>query len=97
VAGRGRCGNTALRVEPCLFCLYALIVYWFDHLPRQNRETIRVDWAGKTTITFSDAQTSVRYNAWDDYLFPHSTPDSSIEKFTTSKRQQSSNILALPA
>ena len=94
---RGRCRNTVLRVEPCLFCLYALIVYWFDHLPRQNRETIRVDWAGKTTITFSDAQTSVRYNAWDDYLFPHSTPDSSIEKFTTSKRQQSSNILALPA
>ena len=36
---RGRCRNTVLRVEPCLFGLYSLIVYWFVHLPRRNRET----------------------------------------------------------
>jgi hypothetical protein len=33
---RGRCRNTVLRVEPCLFCLYALIVYC-DHLPEGAR------------------------------------------------------------
>lgn len=36
---RGRCRNTVLRVEPCLFCLYTLIVYWFDHLPRQKQRS----------------------------------------------------------
>jgi hypothetical protein len=77
---RGRCRNTVLRVEPCLFCLYALIVYWFDHLPRRNRETIHVNWAGKTSITFSDALPAVRYNAWDKYLFPQAMPRTTVQK-----------------
>ncbi len=72
---RGRCRNTVLRVEPCLFGLYSLIVYWFVHLPKRNREKIHTAWVGKTSITFSDALASVRYNAWNDYLFqqPHQT------------------------
>ena len=94
---RGRCRNTVLRVEPCLFCLYALIVYWFDHLPKQDRETIHVDWAGKTSITFSDALTSVRYNAWDDYLFPQPTPRTPVEKLTARRKTAILNALALPA
>jgi hypothetical protein len=94
---RGRCRNTVLRVEPCLFCLYTLVVYWFDHLPRRSRETIHVNWAGKTSITFSDALTSVRYNAWDHYLFPHSMPRTPVEKLTARRKKAILNALALPA
>jgi hypothetical protein len=72
-------------------------VYWFDHLPKRNRETIHVDWTGKTSITFPDALTSVRYNAWDDYLFPHSTPRTPVEKLTARRKTNILNALALPA
>lgn len=93
---RGRCRNTVLRVEPCLFCLYTLIVYWFDHLPRRNQKAIHVAWVGKTAITFSDALTSVRCNAWDDSLFPHPATDQAIEKLTPRKKAAILSILALP-
>ena len=55
---RGRCRNTVLRVEPCLFCLCSRIIYWFDHLPRRSRETIHINWAGKS-ITSSDTLTQM--------------------------------------
>jgi hypothetical protein len=76
----GRFHNTILRVEPCLFCLYTLIVYWFDHLPWRNRETIQGNLVGKTLITFSDVLPTVRCNAWDKYLFPQAMPRTTVEK-----------------
>jgi hypothetical protein len=94
---RGRCRNTVLRVEPCLFCFYTLVVYWFDYLPKRNQEAIHLNWAGKTNISFSDALTSVRRNAWSDYLFPHPTPNTPVEKLTTRKQQTILDALALLA
>ena len=94
---RGRCRNTVLRAEPCLFCLYALIVSWFDHLPRRSRQTIHVNWTGKTRISFSDARTSVRRNAWNDYRFPHPTKNAPVEKLTARRKQTILDALALPA
>ncbi len=70
---RGRCHNPVLRVKPCLFCLYTLIVYWFGHLLSRKRDTIHVNWAGNTSITFSGVQPTVRYNARDKILFPQAT------------------------
>ena len=92
---RGRCRNTVLRVEPCLFCLYTLITYWFAHLPKRDRETIHVTWVGKTSITFSDALASVRYNAWDDYLFQHGGRSTPIEKLTKQNRHTILHALAI--
>ena len=94
---RRRFRNTVLRVEPCLFGLYTLTVHWFAHLPKKSREKIYATWVGKTSITFSDALASVRYNAWDDYLFQrpnHSTP---FEKLTAHKRNIILKALALAA
>lgn len=56
-----------------------------------------MDWAGKTSITFSDALTSVRYNAWDDYLFTHATLRTPVEKLTVRRKKAILNALALPA
>lgn len=92
---RGRCRNTVLRVEPCLFGLYSLIVYWFVHLPKRNRETIHVAWVGKTSLTFSDALASVRYNAWDDYLFQQPHQNRPYEKLTAHKKNTILKALAL--
>jgi len=30
-----------------------------------TRETIHVNWKGKTSITLFDGLTTIRYNAWD--------------------------------
>jgi hypothetical protein len=92
---RGRCRNTVLRVEPCLFGLYSLIVYWFVHLPKRNREKIHAAWVGKTSITFSDALASVRYNAWNDYLFQQPHQNRPYEKLTQHKKHTILNALAL--
>lgn len=94
---RGRCRNTVLRVEPCLFGLYTLVVYWFAHLPKTNRETIHVRWAGKASITFSDALASVRYNAWDEFLFPRPHRNGSIEKLTAHRKKTILDALAIAA
>ena len=92
---RGRCRNTVLRVEPGLFMLYTVIVYWFVHLPRREREKIHLAWAGKTSITFSDALASVRRNAWDDYLFQHAGHSTPIEKLSKQKKRTILNALAI--
>ncbi len=94
---RGRCRQTVLRVEPCLFGLYTLIAYWFAHLPKKNRETIHVAWVGKTSITFSDALVSVRYNVWEDYLFQRPNKSRPFEKLTTHMRNTILHALALAA
>ena len=66
---RGRCRQTVLRVEPCLFCLYSLVAYWFANLPAGQRKEIHVRWLGKTSVTFSDALAAVRSNQWRHQLF----------------------------
>lgn len=94
---RGRCRQTVLRVEPCQFGLYTLIVYWFAHLPKRNRETMHAVWVGKTSITFSDALASVRYNAWDDYLFQRPRKNTPFEKLTPHKKNTILKALTLAA
>ena len=65
---RGRCKQTVLRVEPCLFCLYSLIALWFACLPGDPLNRIIVAWPAKTSITLSDAITTVRREAWAIYI-----------------------------
>lgn len=92
---RGRSRNTVLRVEPCLFTLYTLIVYWYDHLPTRERGKIRVKWQGKTALTFSDIIATVRRNAWDDHLFQHPRNRATVEKLPRRTRNAILNALAL--
>ena len=62
---------------------------------KQRNDSRRLD--RQDIITFSDALTSVRYNAWDDYLFPHPMPRTPVEKLTARRKAAILNALALPA
>ncbi len=83
---RGRTRNTVLRVEPCLFLLYTLIVYWYVHLPKAERAKIHIQWHGKVGIAFSDAVISVRRNVWYDFLFQRSQSKRPVEKLDHKSR-----------
>ena len=66
---RGRTENTVLRVAPCLFGLYSLVVLLYACLPAAYRHSFGVQWQGKTHTTFSDAIGAVRRWLWVEWAF----------------------------
>jgi hypothetical protein len=92
---RGRSQNTVLRAEPCLFCLYTLVVYWHAHLPKKDRTKIHARWHGKKSLTFTDAMASVRRSAWDEFLFQPTHQRTSVDKIVSKTRNAILNALAL--
>jgi hypothetical protein len=74
---RGRCRATVTRAAPCLFGLYTVVAALFHALP-EARRTGSVRWAGKATVTFSDALTAVRRWIWADGVFPQAGTDTAI-------------------
>jgi DDE superfamily endonuclease/Archaeal putative transposase ISC1217 len=66
---RGRCQNTVLRAEPCLFGLYGACALLYEQLPEGARAEGRVEWAGKAGVTFSDAISAVRRWLWKEWVF----------------------------
>jgi DDE superfamily endonuclease len=67
---RGRCEPTVLRMAPCLFGLYSVVVLIYLQLPERARRVRAVDWEGKVDTTFSDAITAVRGWLWQEWVFP---------------------------
>lgn len=61
--------RTVLRVEPCLFVLYSVVVLWYAVLPEYDRQQQQPTWPGKTMVTFSDAITLVRRDLWQRRIF----------------------------
>ena len=94
---RGRCKQTVLRVEPCLFGLYSLIALWFACLPGDPLNRILVTWPGKQSITFSDAMTTVRREAWSIYINQTTILGPLVEKLRRRQRQSLIDMLALAA
>lgn len=92
---RGRCRNTVLRVEPYLFWLYTLIVYWFDHLGETEKRFTSTEPARRRSLSPTPCQT-VRYNAWKKYLFSQAMPRTTVEKITARRKKGILNALALP-
>ena len=92
---RGRQRQTVLRAEPCLFCLYTLVVYWYVHLPHRNARELHVSWHRKEAIVFADAIISVRRTAWDQYLFQRPTKRPTVEKLNRRTRKTILDALAL--
>ena len=74
---RGRCEKTVTRAAPCLFGLYSAVAVLFDQLPKAKRRG-GVTWAGKDTVTFSDALTAVRRWVWAEGVFPQAKVDGAI-------------------
>lgn len=58
-----------LRAAPCLFGLYTVVALLYQALPESKRVG-RVEWPGKTGVTFSDALTCVRRWLWGQWDFP---------------------------
>jgi DDE superfamily endonuclease len=66
---RGWKKATVLRVEPCLFGLYSVIVCLYSQLPAKYMRSTGVAWEGKDGLTFSDAMTAVRKWLWAEWVF----------------------------
>ena len=83
---RGRCRNTVTRAAPCLFGLYSVVAVAYHLLPEAKRGG-RVAWAGKDTVTFSDALTAVRRRVWADGVFRHAKMDGAIAELPANVRE----------
>ena len=66
---RGWKKETVLRMEPCLFGLYSVVVCLFRMLPEAGGKKGEVDWKGKENLTFSDAMRAVRKWLWRSWVF----------------------------
>ena len=76
---RGWCRNTVLRLAPCLFGLYTVVALLSQALPETKRDG-RVEWPGKTGVTFSDALMAVRRWLWREWVFPQAGLAPVVEK-----------------
>jgi hypothetical protein len=65
---RGWTETTVLRVAPCLFGLYTVVVALYVQLPAGQRRGGVIAWAGKQDVTFSDALTSIRRWLWAEWV-----------------------------
>jgi hypothetical protein len=65
---RGRTENTVLRAAPALFGLYSIATLLYLHLSNRDRKA-RVEWIGRSHVTFSDAITAVRRSLWSHWAF----------------------------
>jgi hypothetical protein len=66
---RGWSEKTVLRVAPCLFGLYTVVVALYVQLPARCRHEGVIRWAGKEDVTFSDSITAVRRWRWAEWVF----------------------------
>jgi hypothetical protein len=92
---RGRTQNTVLRVEPSLFLLYSLVVYWYTQIAPTAGTKIRYSWHGKQSITFSDAMIAVRRSVWEHYLFQQPTLNGCFVKLHATAKKLVFDALAL--
>ena len=78
--------ETVVRAAPCLFGLYSVVAVLYHLLPEAKRSG-RVAWAGKDTVTFSDALTAVRRRVWADGVFPQAKVDGAIAELPANVRE----------
>jgi hypothetical protein len=80
---RGWCRRTVQRAAPCLFGLYTSVALLYRELPESKRVG-RVEWPGKTGVTFSDALTSVRRRLWRGWVLPQAGGSTVIDQLPES-------------
>jgi hypothetical protein len=83
---RGRSRKTVCRAAPCLFGLYSVVAVLYHTLPEAKRSGA-ISWAGKETVTFSDALTVVRRWVWAEGVFPQAKADGAIAELPTNVRE----------
>jgi hypothetical protein len=57
---RGWGRGTVLRMAPCLFLLYTMVVLFYDTIPSSSTHFRKRKWVGKESVTLSDMIISVR-------------------------------------
>ena len=92
---RGRCKQTVLRVEPCLFGLYSLIAFWFACLPGNPLNRIVVTWPGKRAITFSAAIATICRETWAIFINQTMVLRPVVDKLNTRQRNSLISMIAL--
>jgi hypothetical protein len=70
-----------------------VVAILFHMLPADKR-TGGVRWAGKATVTFSDALTAVRRCIWSDGVFPQAGANTAIAELPASVRELLLSALA---
>jgi hypothetical protein len=92
---RGRCAQTILRAEPCLFGLYTLVALWFSELSQREHQAPVVAWIGsvKQTLTFSDAITLVRRHIWRTWVLESPRHAAAFQKLTTTEKHRLLEVL----
>jgi hypothetical protein len=83
---RGRSRGTVCRAAPCLFGLYSVVAVLYQALPEGKRAGA-IAWAGKGTVTFSDALTAVRRWVWLEGVFPQARADAAIAELPANVRE----------
>jgi len=79
---RGWSEQTVLRMAPCLFCLYTLVVIFYDTMPWSNPHVRATHWLGKQTTTFSDMMGSVRRYLWIEWIFTQVPGGHAVQKLS---------------
>ena len=92
---RGWIERTVLRAEPGLFGLYSVVALWYAALPQRDRDNLEPIWAGKTTVTFSDAITLVRRDLWRRWIFATPAFQVVVQKLTPTQKRQLLRTLTL--
>lgn len=77
---RGWSRQTVLRMAPCLFLLYTLVVLFYDTLPWSNPHVRQTRWVGKEAVTFSDMVVSIRHYLWTAWIFAHVPGGKAVQK-----------------
>ena len=83
---RGWCPKTVLRAGPCLLGLYSVVAILFHALPASKR-TGAVAWAGKATVTFSDALCAIRRWLWAETILPQAGDSMALDKLPERVRE----------
>jgi hypothetical protein len=89
---RGWCKQTVLRAAPCLFGLYSVVALLYHRLPKSKRCGC-VAWAGKNSVSFSDAWTVVRRWLWAEGVFQQTNTQAALQKIPKRLRELLLNSL----
>jgi hypothetical protein len=77
---RGWSCLTVLRMAPCLFCLYTIVVVFYDTISWSNPHVRETQWLGKEATTFSDMIGTVRRYLWMEWIFTQVPGGDAVQK-----------------
>ena len=84
---RGWTKKTVLRMAPCLFLLYSVVVLFYDTMPASTKHRKAIRWVGKKNTTFTDMMISVRHHLWAEWVFEHVPGGQLVQKLTPHVRK----------